>query len=336
MALKRPSWWDRRTGLALFALPLSLLFLSLSSFRRLLYRVGLLRIERLPVPVVVVGNLAAGGSGKTPVVIWLAAALRARGFRPGIVSRGYGGSAEGTMAVFPDSDPVLAGDEPVLLARRSGVPLWIGRNRVAAAKGLLGASPDVDVIITDDGLQHYRLARDAEIVVINEKILGNRWPMPSGPMRESLARLDEVSLIVANGEISPELKVLLPGMAASMRLVPGLFYRLDDPSQRRSVADFAGARLHALAGIADPGRFFDSLQAMGLDLVSCRAFGDHEAFRAEDLSVPDGDVLLITEKDAVKCAALSPADCWVLPVDALIDDAALAPVLERLHGSEAA
>ncbi len=336
MALKRPSWWGSRTGFALFALPLSLLFLLISAFRRGLYRAGLLRSVRLPVPVIVVGNLAAGGSGKTPVVIWLSQALQTRGFRPGIVSRGYGGSASLPMSVSSGSDPTLTGDEPVLLARRTGFPLWVGRDRVAAAQALLGASPEVNVIVTDDGLQHYRLARQAEVIVLNERVLGNLWPMPSGPLREPLGRLAGASLIVANGMLSPALQARLPQAAVSMTLVSRGFYRLDDPQQRCEASDLPAGRIHALAGIADPERFFESLRAMGLTLSSCRAFGDHESFRREDLSVPEGDVLLITEKDAVKCAALAPADCWVLPVDAQIDDAALAPILERLHGSEAA
>lgn len=336
MALKRPSWWDRRAGVALLALPLSLLFFLVSSIRRRLYRAGLLRSVTLPVPVIVVGNLAAGGSGKTPVVIWLTQALHARGFHPGIVSRGYGGSASGPQRVSADSDPGLVGDEPVLLARRTGFPLWVGRDRVAAAQALLHGSPEVDVIVTDDGLQHYRLGRRAEVVVLNERILGNAWLMPSGPLREPLERLAGVDLIVANGVLSPALEARLPRPAVSMTLAPGGFYRLDDPQQRCEASHFPTGRVHALAGIADPERFFASLRSMGLRLASCRAFGDHENFRREDLSVPEGDVLLITEKDAVKCAALAPADCWVLPVDAQIDDAALAPILERLHGSEAA
>lgn len=337
MALTRPLWWDARSWRAALCLPLAAVFFGVSALRRQLYRLGVLRSERLSVPVIVVGNLAAGGSGKTPVVIWLAAALRAQGFRPGILSRGYGGAARMPEAVSPGSDPARVGDEPVMLASRTGCPLWVGRDRAEAGRLLLRAFPQVNVLITDDGLQHYRLARDAEIVVLNERILGNLWPMPAGPMREPLSRLADADLVVANGALSETLRGALRGpVPVSMKLAPGFFHRLGNAAECCAATGFAGRRVHALAGIADPQRFFDSLRSMGLAPVTCRAFGDHHAFCKEDLVVPEGDVLLLTEKDAVKCAPLAPADCWVLPVDAQIDDAALKPILERLHGSEAA
>ncbi|MDQ7988021.1 MAG: tetraacyldisaccharide 4'-kinase [Candidatus Dactylopiibacterium sp.] len=337
MALRRPAWWDARGGLALAWLPVAALFGVLAALRRLAYRGGLLRSERLPVPVVVVGNLAAGGSGKTPVVIWLARALREAGHVPGILSRGYGGSARLPEAVRPDSDPDRCGDEPVLLARRTGCPLWIGRRRADAARALLAAHPEVNVLITDDGLQHYALARDAEIVVLNERILGNGWLMPAGPLREPLGRLRTATLLIANGDLGATLRARLPARpCASMTLRAGHLWRLAVPAERCDAAAFAGRRVHALAGIADPDRFFASLRALGLTLASTRAFGDHHRFTPQDLRVPEGDVLLLTEKDAVKCAALAPPDCWVLPVEAQLDAAALKPVLERLHGSEAA
>lgn len=338
MALNRPAWWESRTLLACAWLPLAGLFFVLSTLRRLLYRSGVLRSETLPVPVVVVGNIAAGGSGKTPVVVWLADALRRRGFRPGILSRGFGGSAKVATAVGADSDPAIAGDEPVMLARRTGCPLWVGRDRAAAGRALLAAHPEVDVLITDDGLQHYRLARSAEIIVVNERILGNRWLMPAGPLREGLSRLASATLLVANGTPGPALAPALPAATPcfTMTLEPGAFYRLRDPARQCRAADFAGRKVHALAGIADPQRFFASLRSMGLSLQMTRALGDHHVFSAADLAVPEGDVLLLTEKDAVKCAALAPAECWVLPVAARIDEAALKPILEQLHGSEAA
>lgn len=338
MALERPRWWASRGPAAWPWLLPAGLFRCVAALRRHLHRRGWLPVRRLPVPVVVVGNIAAGGSGKTPVVIWLVQALRARGFTPGILSRGYGGTSKEATAVGAASDPVLVGDEPLLLARRTGCPLWIGRDRFEAGMALLRANPAVDLLITDDGLQHYRLARSVEVVVLNERILGNRWPIPAGPLREPFARLAEADLLILNGPLGDVSRQLLPaGVPAwPMRLQSSGFYRLGAAHERRGVADFAGLRLHALAGIADPERFFATLRGMGLALASCRALGDHHAFRAEDLAVPDGEVLLLTEKDAVKCAPLAPADCWVLPVDACIDEAALGPILERLHGSQAA
>ena len=281
--LTRPVWWSRRSLIAWLWLPLAGLFFGVSALRRLAYRRGWLASEILPVPVIVVGNIAAGGSGKTPVVLWLAAALQARGLRPGILSRGYGGSAALPTAVEAASDPAQVGDEPVLLARRSGCPLWVGRDRVAAGRALLAAHPDVNVLITDDGLQHYRLARTAEVVVIDETILGNAWPLPAGPLREPVSRLGLASLLIANGPISPCLQNRLPPVPrADMRLEARQFYRLGQPSEKRSAADFSGQRLHALAGIGNPERFFTTLRELGLRLASTRALPDHHAFVPED------------------------------------------------------
>ncbi|MDP5240467.1 tetraacyldisaccharide 4'-kinase [Uliginosibacterium sp. 31-16] len=335
--LNRPAWWSRRSLIAVLWLPLAGLFFGASALRRLAYRAGWLKSEVLPVPVIVVGNIAAGGSGKTPVVIWLAATLRARGFRPGILSRGYGGTAEVPTSVQTDSYPALVGDEPVLLARRTGCPLWVGRDRVAAGRALLAAHPEVNVLITDDGLQHYRLARSAEIVVIDETILGNAWPLPAGPLREPVSRLASAGLLICNGAISAGLESRLPPVPrAGMLLEARQFYRLGQPAEKRLAADFSGQRLRAVAGIGNPERFFTTLRSLGLTLASTRALPDHHAFTAEDLSLPDGEVLLLTEKDAVKCASLALADAWVLPVEACIDEAALEPLLERLHGPETA
>jgi len=267
--LNRPVWWSKRAWNAILWLPLAGLFFGVSALRRLAYRTGWLRAESLPVPVIVVGNIAAGGSGKTPVVIWLAAALRARGFSPGILSRGYGGQVQAPTAVQTDSDPQIVGDEPVLLARRTACPLWIARDRVAAGRALLAVHPEVNVLITDDGLQHYRLARSAEIVVLDETILGNAWPLPAGPLREPISRLANVQLLICNGVVSPRLQGLLPPVPqVSMHLRAQQFYRLNAPMERRDVTDFTGLRLHALAGIGHPERFFASLRGLGLRLES--------------------------------------------------------------------
>lgn len=336
MPERAPSWWAERSLQAAWLLPLAAFFFVVSSFRRLLWQ-RWRKPVRLDVPVIIVGNVATGGSGKTPVVLWLVQALQTRGWHPGIISRGYGGSLRGPCAVFPDSMPKEVGDEPVLLARRSGVPVFIGRDRPAAGAALRSAHPEVDVLVSDDGLQHYRLHRDAEIVVIDEKVLGNRWLLPAGPMRELLRRVREAQLVILHGACSP---ALLSEFGAtprvSMSLRPGRFYRLDDPSQQRDAASFVGQSLKAIAGIGRPERFFESLRALGLEPTDTCAFPDHHPFQAADLALQGAQALLITEKDAIKCAGLAPSETWVLPVNAEIDAVALDHVLEPLHGSQAA
>lgn len=328
----RPAWWSQRGFPAWLLLPLAGLFLLLASLRR-----RLLRPRRLRVPVIVVGNIAVGGSGKTPAVIWLVEALRTRGWTPGVLSRGFGGAARSPRAVHADSLPAEVGDEPVLIARRCGCPMWVGRDRVAVGQALLAAHPEVNILITDDGLQHYRLARDIEIVVVDEAMLGNCWPLPAGPLREPLSRLAQAHLLICNGVLSEALERRLPMMPhAQMLLEADEFYRLADPAQRCNSIDLGGRPLRAIAGIGHPERFFATLRKLGLNPARCDAFPDHHAFVPADLAVAAGEALLLTEKDAVKCAAFAPADAWVLPVQARIDDGALDCLLERLHGPETA
>jgi tetraacyldisaccharide 4'-kinase len=337
MASTAPSWWSRRGPAAWPWLPLAALFAGVSAVRRHLYRRGALASQKLPVPVVVVGNVAAGGSGKTPAAIWLAESLRRRGLSPGIVSRGYGGRVEGPAQVLPESSPHDVGDEPLLLARRCKVPVFIGRDRVAAARSLLAAHPEVDVLITDDGLQHYRLQRDIEIVVVDEKMLGNAWPLPAGPLREPLSRAADATLVLAHGPLSAPVRAALGEVPVfDMSLLAGRWYRLADPAERRDARDFAGLRTRAVAGIGRPQRFFDTLRAQGVRPDAMQAYPDHHAFTARDLAVEGFDAVLMTEKDAIKCTPFAPAQTWVLPVNALISDGALALILERLHGPQAA
>lgn len=311
-------------------LPVALIFSLLVRLRRTLYRRGWLSSERLSVPVVVVGNITVGGAGKTPLILHLAEALRQQGRHPGIISRGYGGSAAIPKVVTRASDTSEVGDEPLLLARRSGSPVVIGRDRVAAARALLAAHPECDVILADDGLQHYRLARDVEIAVFDQRGLMNGWLQPAGPLREPVSRLAAVDAVVLNGEVSspvPELD--LPTF--QMRLSGDSFYRLDAPQSTCAAHDLAGKRLHACAGIGDPQRFFAHLSALGLRFEA-HAFTDHHAYQSSDLLF-DGDALLTTEKDAVKLAALSLAlPIWVLPVTAELSPDLAAFVLETLDG----
>jgi tetraacyldisaccharide 4'-kinase len=281
--------------------------------------------------VVVIGNLVVGGTGKTPVVLWLVETLRARGFRPGVVSRGYRAANAVARAVPPGGDPVLFGDEPVLLAERANAPVWIGRDRVAAARALLAAHPERDVIVCDDGLQHYALARDFELAVEDERGFGNGLLLPAGPLREPPSRT--VDAVVLNGATAA-------GMPArsgrfSMYLEPASFHRVDDPSRTLNPEQLRGKRLHAVAGIGNPQRFFATLAALGLAFEP-HAFPDHHVFSALDLSYRDCDAVLMTEKDAVKCRALGRKDLFALRVDARVDSKLADLIANRLHGLKTA
>ena len=317
--------WYCLSAWHLLLIPLSWLFRLLTAIRRLGYKTGLLSSIRLTVPVIVVGNISVGGTGKTPLVVWLAESLRQQGFHPAIISRGYGGSVDGMLPVDADSSPALAGDEPVLLARRSLCPVWVGRDRARTALALLAAYPQCDVIISDDGLQHYRLQRDIEITVIDgERGFGNGRLLPAGPMRETDARLQTVDAVVVNGG-----HYAYPA-AFAMQLKADAIHNVLDPQQTASTADFAGKSLHAIAGIGNPARFFQQLRNLGLQFRQ-QAFPDHHAFKAADLQSLHADAILMTEKDAVKCAAFAQQNWWYLPVSAVVDQAIIARILHKLR-----
>ncbi len=327
--LQRQWFEQRRLSPALWLLlPLCWLFALLAALAR--WRA---RPEKLAVPVIVVGNITVGGAGKTPLTLHLARALLQRGWRPGIVSRGFGGENTLPRPVSLDSVPAEVGDEPILLARRSGVPVWVGRQRAAAGRALLAAHPEVNVILCDDGLQHYRLARDVELAVFDGRGAGNGWRLPVGPLREPLSRLAAVDAIICNGLPDARLPADVPRF--EMRLQPGLFYRLDAPAEPRGAEVFFGKKLHALAGIGDPGRFFRTLEGLGLDFEA-HPFADHHAYTAEDLVFAKGSILLMTEKDAVKCAGLVAGETWVLPVEAELSPALIDLILEKLRGRQVA
>ena len=313
--------WARRGVLAWALLPVGIVFFALVAVRRLFYRLGVLNCTRLPAPVIVVGNITAGGSGKTPLVLWLVDQLQRRGRRPGVVSRGYGGTVEGVCEVHCDSDAAAVGDEPLLIRRRAGCPVFVGRDRAQAGRALLAAHR-CDVIVCDDGLQHYRLARDVEIALVDRRGLMNGWPLPAGPLREPASRLASVDAVVGNA---------WPGSAGfRMRLDGDRFHRLDDAGIVRAAEEFAGQRLHAVAGIGEPQRFFDHLAALGLSFEP-HAFPDHHRYVAADLAFV-GDAILTTEKDAVKYAALASLPVWVLPVTATIEPDLAQFVLETIDG----
>lgn len=357
--------WYRITLLHLILFPLSLLFRTLVALRRALYRSGILPSERLDVPVIVVGNISVGGTGKTPLTLALAQQLIERGWHPLIVSRGFtigtrddfsssqelresptfsastakqasrgigsGGNAQQPRHVIRDSLPEQMGDEPLLMARRGICPVWVGADRAATARAALQNHPQCDVVLCDDGLQHYRLQRDVEIVVIDGlRGLGNGLLLPAGPLREPASRLRTVDAVVVNGGDAEH------GQYA-MQLSGEVFYNLPDPARTAQATDLRGLRSHAVAGIGHPQRFFKHLETLGLAFVP-HAFPDHHPYSATDLSFADCDAILLTEKDAVKCAAFADARYWVLRVDAQIDPALTDHILRKIapHGRKTA
>ena len=319
----------------LILLPLSLFFFLLSTARKQLFRFGVLNSYKLPVPVIVVGNISVGGTGKTPLVIWLANQLKQRGFKPGIVSRGYGGLANGVTEVFAHSMPNSVGDEPLLIAQHLDCPVFVGAHRVNAAKTLLEAHPEVNVIISDDGLQHYRLQRDIEIAVVDaERGFGNALLLPAGSLREVKSRLNSVDAIVmANSNQQSSIKTEFLAPVFEMKLTGRLFVSLFDENSQQAARFFDAKSLVAVAGIGNPQRFFNALIKMGL-VFEQKSFPDHHAYTPQDLLPFAGKTILMTEKDAVKCEQFAKGnaqfDIWMLPVSANIDDGLNELVLQKL------
>ncbi len=302
-------------------MPLSVLYCALTDIRRQLYRRGYCRVQQLPVPVIVVGNITVGGTGKTPFVAWLCAQLQSAGLRPGIVLRGYGGRNRGLLAVTPRTDPVLAGDEAVLLARRTGVPVIACRDRPRGAQGLLAEG--CDVVIADDGLQHYRLGRRVEIGVLDgRRRFGNGYCLPSGPLRERRNRWDSLDFRVTQGA---------PARGEwGMRLEGTRAYALGGSEH---VPVHTLKRVHAVAGIGHPGRFFAYLEHLGLQVVA-HAFADHHNYTLGDLVFDSEDPVIMTEKDAVKCERFAKAGHWYLPVTASLDPNLAQRILARITAKE--
>ncbi len=319
--------WYRLSPLHLLLFPLSLVFRALAALRRALYRGGLLASVRLPVPVVVVGNISVGGTGKTPLTLWLAQQLIEEGWHPGIVSRGYTKATEQKKKtlheVTGDDSADEVGDEPLLMAQRALCPVWIGRDRPAAAQALLQAHPECDIVLSDDGLQHYRLQRDAEIVVVDgARRFGNGLLLPAGPLREPVSRLRKVDAVVVNGGEAQ-------GDEFAMRLEGTSFYNLLNPEMVVLAGEFAGQRLHAVAGIGHPQRFFAHLEHLGLS-AQRHAFPDHHRYTTSDIAFDEADAILMTEKDAVKCAPFATERCWVLRVDAQVSPALTRLILKKV------
>jgi tetraacyldisaccharide 4'-kinase len=301
-------FWYARSPWLLLLTPVSLLFRMAVALRRLAYRQGLLRSHKLPVPVIVVGNITVGGSGKTPLVAWLAEYLQQRGYRPGIVARGYGGNASSwPQQVRRDSDPAIVGDEAVLLAAMTGCPMAVAPDRFAAASALVKYH-DCDVVIADDGLQHYALQRDIEIIVVDGvRRFGTGFMLPAGPLREPVSRLREADLLVVNG--------LGGGREYPMKLKSAAPRNLRDDSRSCQLDEFRQRKVHAVAGIGNPERFFQSLRQV-LSHVETHAFPDHYRFRRQDIVFDDDAPVLMTAKDAVKCRRYATGNEWYVPVKA--------------------
>ncbi len=321
--------WQRRGVIACLLWPLSFIFNLLIVTRLALYALGIFRITILPVPVIVVGNIFVGGTGKTPLVIWIIQLLQEQGWKPAVISRGYGSSAQQVRAVENNSHANEVGDEPLLIAKRTGVPVFIGRDRAAAGLALLQAHPNVNIIISDDGLQHYALGRNIEIQLSDSRGNGNGWLLPAGPLREPATRQSDFYVVNTTEESA--------GNAYAMQLVPVDAERLSDRSQRQSLRDFSFVQsVAAVAGIGHPERFFTTLRSHGISLTTTQALPDHFDYATNPFADIEASAILITEKDAVKCmqhnAIANDARLWVVPVQAHVDASLAKHILEKLHG----
>ena len=307
--------WYGDSGLRWLLLPLTLSYALITSARRFLFRVGLLPAGKAGAPVVVVGNITVGGTGKTPVAIWLARSLRQKGWSPGIVSRGYRGTVGAQpLAVDENTDPAVVGDEPVVIAAESRCPVVVHPNRVAAARLLVRNG--ADVVIADDGLQHYRLARDMEIAVVDgDRGVGNGMLLPSGPLREPASRLMSVDSLLIHGLKEAALPVQIPDEkpVRHFQLRASAVRKLDGSAVRR-LDDFSGETVCAIAGIGNPERFFRLLEAHGVTVLR-RPLPDHANIRQSDLQTNGGVPVFMTAKDAVKCRALETSNCWQVGVE---------------------
>lgn len=324
------SWYSfswLRLPWTLLLLPLTPLFCLLVTIRRWGYRRGWIESYLSPVPLIVVGNLTVGGTGKTPLVIALARWLQQQGYSPAVISRGYGRSDEHELLqVSAESDPAQVGDEPLLLARESGAAVYVCRDRVLAAERAVAQG--ADLILSDDGLQHYRMQRSVELLLVDgERGLGNRLCLPAGPLREPTSRLQDVDAVVVNGS-----ETTIQG-AFSMPLQPQPLYRLDNPQQHCTLEDLSGQRVHAIAGIGHPQRFFELLRRANIETIA-HPFSDHHQYNGSELEFEDATLpLLMTEKDAVKCQQLSTLKqrtVWVVPVEAQLDSGLQQLLLNKL------
>lgn len=324
-------WYGRRGVSWLLLSPLSWLFYLIVAIRRWAFRVGVLPSVKVAQPVVVVGNLSVGGTGKTPLVIWLANALARQDVKVAVITRGYGGTAASwPQSVLADSDPAEVGDEAVLIAQQTAATVIAGPDRVAAANRAIAAG--AQVIISDDGLQHYRLRRDCELVVIDgTRLLGNGSLLPAGPLREPASRLAQVGLVLLNrrNESGPAVPDALGAPCIQYRVMPIRLRSLASDEQR-SLDTLKGQQVHVVTGIGNPHAFLEALRQRGIN-VSARVLPDHAKFQAADLEFGDALPVLMTEKDAVKCRAFarvrSGRRFWAVNAEVVLDEAAAATLL---------
>lgn len=315
--------WYKDHFIGTWLMPLSFIFTDVVKFRRWLYKKGYKTVEKLPVPVIIVGNITVGGTGKTPLVIYLVEQLKAAGFTPAVISRGYGGqSATWPARVNADSDAALIGDEPLLIAQQTGCPVAVGPVRADSARLLL-ENASIDVIISDDGLQHYALYRDIEIAVIDGlRRFGNNFCLPSGPLREPQERIQEVDFVICNGGEAEENEILMQ--------LDGVYAVNMQTQERKPLVEFRDMQCHAIAGIGNPQSFFDLLEKQG---VACQAhpFPDHYAYTEKDIRFNTAQAILMTEKDAVKCRSFSSAQHWYVPVKATVESGFMEKLIALLR-----
>lgn len=334
MSDSRQSWeqtvWYGTSPVRWVLMPLTGLFMLISGLRRRLYAANILKIRKIPAPVVVVGNVNVGGTGKTPFTIWLVNELRNAGFRPGIVTRGYRGNV-GPRPVLVDSASRFetVGDEALLLFKRGACPVAVHPDRVAAAELLL--ENDVDIVVSDDGLQHYRLGRDYEIAVVDGvRGFGNGYLLPAGPLRERPLRLVCVDEVMQHGRGEPDYAIGTPA-PRHFELLGSSIRRIDE-SEERPLDSLSGSTVHAVAGIGHPERFFSMLGAAGMSVI-IHPMADHAIIAESDLHFGDELPVVMTEKDAVKCRSLHLGDAWYVPAQVVISEEDREEIIRSLKGS---
>ncbi len=309
----------RRGIIALLLWPLSKLYGALLNFRFGLYIMGYKSQKQMTVPVIVVGNIFIGGTGKTPMVIWLVEFLRMHGWNPGVISRGYGADSETVREVNENALATEVGDEPLLIAQSTACPIMVGRQRAAVAAHLLAHHPSVDIIISDDGMQHYGIARDVEILMFDQRGIGNGFLLPAGPLRETASRRRDFTILNSSLDQIP---VGIGESIVQMRLQPGVLTQLADSQSKSELIKMRGKKILAAAGIGHPRRFFELLASHGLEFEPM-PLPDHFTYTSDLFEQKDAEIILITEKDAVKCRQLAGLKedqrIWVVPVSAQID-----------------